>query len=517
MNYFGIDFGNGTCSISSIDENGENLKILKNDINEDKIKSVVAFKDLNTVVVGTEIFDDEEVENIDLIKSKFGIQKSVEVMGAKRSVQYCGAILMNYLIENIAKKDSLDKAVITIPAIYGQRDRRIIYDSALQASIKNIELIEEPSAAAIYYLYEENRKKENIDIGKKYILIFDFGRGTLDMSLINVTYTDTGIKAEVKATEGERNLGGYLIDITLAEYILETYIEELDIERFEEIKVHLTNYITKYNASKYNYLNKLDKETRKYIEELISYAENIKKKLTYNESVSIKLDDLEEIEISKDDFESYVLEKCIVKKIEDLIKKFNSINEYKIDEIVMVGGSSQIPYIKEILQDKYKNKKITTNSSYINAVVLGAALTSALNSGVYIEPFGVNSCKGLIPNNVYLNFNGKDNLIFKKGTSYPRSEVKEVKIPYSLCSSIEVLVKENDEILDKINFYHPCFYTGDILNIYCHIDEKGLMSFKAEHKESKEFITLEIKSENRLTPKQIEGGRKNIKEELKFI
>lgn len=517
MKYFGIDFGNGTCSIASIDASGENLKILKNNLNEDKINSVIAFKDLNTVLVGKENYDYEEVENINLIKSKFGVQKSVQVKGEKRSIQYCGAILMNYLIKKIAKKDFLEKSVITVPAIYGQRDRRIIYDSALQASIKDVELIEEPASAAIYYLYEKNKNKEKLNLLEKNILIFDFGTGTLDMSLIEVDYNDSGIKAKVKKTEGEKNLGGYLIDITLAEYILEKYIEELDLEELEIIKEHVTNHIIKYNMSQYDYLDKLDKKTIRYIEKLIKYAESIKKELSYNKSIIIKLGDLEEIEITKDEFESYVLEKCVVKKVEDLIDKFNSLNEYKIDVIVMVGGSSQIPYIKKILQNKYKYKEIITNSSYINAVVLGAAITSALNSGVNINPFGINKCRGIIPNDIYLSFNGEETLIFKKGISYPHSEVREVKIPYSLCSSIKVLLKENNEVLDEINFYHPCFYTGDILNIYCDIDEKGIISFKAEHKETKEFITLEVNSKNRLTPKQIEGGRKNIKEKLRFI
>ncbi|WP_338608831.1 Hsp70 family protein [Clostridium baratii] len=517
MKYFGIDFGNGNCSISSIDENGENLEILKSELEEDKIKSKIAFKDLNTVIVGKEDLDEEDLDNIELIKSKFGIEKFVEIKGQKRSVQYCGAILMKYLIKNVAKKDSLERAVITIPAIYGQRDRRIVYDSALQASIGNVELIEEPSAAAMYYLYEQSKDNFYMNIGEKDILIFDFGTGTLDMSLINITYSEQGIKTSVKATEGERNLGGYLIDVTLAEYILETYIEEFDIEELEEYKEYVTNHITKYTSNQYNYLNFLDKEKKKYIEEIIIYAEDIKKRLSDNEKVTVKLNNYEEIDITREDFENYVLDKYITKKINDLINRFNLINKSKIGEIVMVGGSSQIPYIKELLQKKFKNKNIITNSNYINAVSLGAAITSALNSGASIEPFGKNNCKGIIPNNIYLNFNGEDNLIFKKGTSYPYSKIEKVKIPYSLCSNIKVLVKENDEILDKINFYHPCFYTGDIINVYCDIDEKGLISFKAEHKESKEFIALEIESINRLTCKQIEGGRKNIKEVLKFI
>ena len=68
-----------------------------------------------------------------------------------------------------------------------------------------------------------------------------------------------------------------------------------------------------------------------------------------------------------------------------------------------------------------------------------------------------------------------------------------------------------------MNFYHPCFYTGDILNLYCNIDEKGIMMFKAEHKESKESITVEIESKNRLTVRQIEAGKNNIRKNINYI
>lgn len=517
MKYFGIDFGNGTCSISSIDENGEYLELLKNDSGEDKIKSKIAFKDLENVIVGKEKLNDDSLENIELIKSKFGIERSVIVKGEKRSIQYCGAILMNYLITNIAKENLLKKAVITIPAIYGQRDRRVIYDAALQASIENVELIEEPSAAALYYIYEQYRNNRKNIMKESDILIFDFGTGTLDMSLINVNYNDKGINASVKATEGKRNLGGYLIDILLAEFLLEMYIEEFEDEYFEKVKIILTNYINKYNTNQYSYLNNIDKKDRDFIEELILYAETIKKDLSNNDRVEVKIGKYEESIITRNDFERYVIDNGISSKINELIDKFNLNNSSKIDEIVMVGGSSQVPYIKEILQKKFKNKQITTNSSYINAVSLGAAIASALNSGASIKPFGKNRCNGILPNNIYLSFNGEDNLIFKKGTSYPYSKIIEVKIPYSLCSSIEVLVKENNEIIDKMNFYHPCFYTGDILNLYCNIDEKGIMMFKAEHKESKESITVEIESKNRLTVKQIEAGKNNIRKNINYI
>lgn len=514
--YFGIDFGNGTCSISSIDENGENLEVLKNNLGEDKIKSKIAFKDINTVIVGKDSFNDEKLENIELIKSKFGIQKGVKIKGENRSIQYCGAILINYLLRNILNKNSLEKAVITIPAIYGQRDRRIIYDSALQASIKNVELIEEPSAAAIYYIYDENKDKANNTMREKDILIFDFGAGTLDMSLINITYNKEGIKASVKTTAGEKNLGGYLIDVSLAEYILDVYIEEFDVEELEYLRKHITNLRDKYVLSDYTYLDTLDKNIRMYIQKLILYSEEVKKKLSINKSATVKLSNYEKFEITKEDFEKYVLDNCITTRINDLVSKFISENQSNIDEIVMVGGSSQIPYIKELLGNKFNNKKIITKPDYINAVSLGAAITSALNSDVNLKPFGKNNFKGVIPNNIYLKFNGEDHLIFKKGTSYPYKKIEKVKIPYSLVSSIQVEVKENDETLDKINFYHPCFYTGDILNIYCDIDDKGIMSFKAEHEESKEFIIIDVESTNRLTSKQIEGGIENIKEKLKF-
>lgn len=516
MKYFGIDFGNGTCSISSIDSNGKNLEILKNRFGEDKIKSKIAFKDLNNVIVGKDNIQ-EELENVELIKSKFGVQKCIQIKNEKRSIQYCGAILMKYLIKNIAKQEELEKAVITIPAIYGQNERRIVYDSAMQASIKKVELIEEPSAAAMYYLYEQNKEKSYINIEEKNILIFDFGAGTLDISLINIYINGDGIKASVKETQGEKNLGGYLIDIALAEYILGIYVEEMEVDELEEYESYISNYIKEYKLNNYNYLNTLDKGKREYIQGIILYSEKIKKNLSNKDKVVVKLYDFESFELEKSEFENYVLDNYISNKVNELIDKFNFKNKSEIDEIVMVGGSSQIPYIKELLNKKFTNKNIITNYKYINAVSLGAAIISALNSGVIVEPFGRNTCKGIIPHNIYMNFNGEDNLIFKKGTSYPYRKIQEVKISYSLCSNIEVLVKENDKILDNINFYHPCFYTGDIISVNCKIDEKGLMSFTAEHKESKEYITLNIKSNNKLTEKQIKGGRKNIKEKLKLI
>ncbi|MFU7514619.1 Hsp70 family protein [Clostridium sp. HCS.1] len=519
MEFFGIDFGNGTCSISKIDETGSNLELLKNISNEEKIKSKIHFIDLENVSVGKEILKSDELENIELIKSKFGIEKGEEIVsGQIRSIQYCGAVLLNYLIKKVARKDNLKKVVITIPTIYGEIDRRILYESAQQASIEEVELIEEPSAAALYHIYKKYRKDKEVFLKGNNLLVFDFGTGTLDLSVVEIDYNKEGIKLIINNTKGARNLGGYLLDLLFAKYLLEIYIEKYMDEWLEEAFKILNIYIQKYINSDYRYLKEnVDLKMRLFIKDLILYAENLKIRLSEEERVNTEILNYKNIVVEREEFESNVIDGLLSKRINDLINEFNSENTYKIDEIVMVGGMSQIPYIKNILENKFKNKKITTDKEYINAISLGAAIASGLNSGANIEPFGSNRLNSVLSKDIFISFNNKSYLIFKKGASYPCKKIQKVEIPYSLCSSISVSIKEDDTEIDKIEFYHPCFYTGDILNLKCFIDEKGIMKFEAEHDDSKEILEMEINNKNRLNSKQINAGREFINKKLNYI
>ena len=237
-------------------------------------------------------------------------------------------------------------AVITCPAYFNDSQRQATKDAGQIAGLNVLRVINEPTAAAIAYGLDKNEQERNV-------LIFDLGGGTFDVSLLTI---ESGI-FEVKATAGDTHLGG----------------EDFD------------NLLVQHFATEFKRKNKLDlRDNKKSMRRLKTACERVKRSLSSGASASIELDSLFEgidffTSITRAKFESICL--SLFKKVIDPVQRVlvdSKISKSNVDEIVLVGGSTRIPKVQELISDFFNGKELCKNINPDEAVAHGAAVQAAI-------------------------------------------------------------------------------------------------------------------------------------------
>ncbi|AYV84865.1 MAG: putative heat shock 70 kDa protein [Hyperionvirus sp.] len=249
---------------------------------------------------------------------------------------------------------SVRKAVITVPAYFNDSQRQATKDAGTIAGLEVIRIINEPTAAAVAH----GLGKKN---GEKNILIYDWGGGTLDVSVLNVE-NDV---FEVKATCGNSRCGGEDLDNRLLTYCLSEFCK----------KNKLSADMTK------NLLNNPRAKRR-----LRTECEKVKRSLSSSTAVTLTVDSFAEgfdlnIPITRAKFEELVREEFVecMKPLDQALTD-SKIAKSDIDEVVLVGGSTRIPKIQQMLE-KYFNKKPRTDINPDEAIAYGAAVQAFVVNG----------------------------------------------------------------------------------------------------------------------------------------
>lgn len=239
-------------------------------------------------------------------------------------------------------------AVITVPAYFNDAQRQATKDAGMIAGLNVLRIINEPTAAALAYGLDKITNKES------NILVFDFGGGTLDCTILNLN----GGVFEVKAVSGNGKLGGQDIDNKLVTYCIEEFKRK----------------------------SKIDIGTNpKAISRLRTQCENAKRILSTTMQTMIEVDSLSDgvdfsYSLTRARFENLCGD--IFTKIMEPVNKVISdsgLNKTQIDEIILVGGSTRIPKIKQMLSD-YFGKKLNESVNPDEAVAYGAAIQGAILS-----------------------------------------------------------------------------------------------------------------------------------------
>ena len=252
----------------------------------------------------------------------------------------------------------VDGAVVTVPAYFNDAQRQATKDAGTIAGLAVERIINEPTAAAIAYGLD----KKNVGAGSKEqnILIFDLGGGTFDVSSLVL---DDGV-FEVKATSGDTHLGGEDFDNLLVEWAAEEFQRK-----------------TRLNV----------RTNPRAMRRLRSAIERSKCVLSTAIQTSIEVDSLLDgndfsVVLTRARFESLcdsLFRKCLV-PVEKVIKD-SGISKELIHEIVLVGGSSRIPRVQQLLQDMFGGKELNRSINPDEAVAFGAAVQGAILGGVQSE------------------------------------------------------------------------------------------------------------------------------------
>ncbi|KAG0461949.1 hypothetical protein HPP92_020425 [Vanilla planifolia] len=243
----------------------------------------------------------------------------------------------------------IKNAVITVPAYFNDAQRKATKDAGAIAGLNVARIINEPTAAAMAYGLEKKGEEKNI-------LVFDLGGGTLDVSILTI---DNGV-FEVLATNGDTHLGGEDFDQRIIEYFIEL------------IKKKHGKDITKDRRA----LGKLRKE-----------SERAKRALSNLHQVRIEIEALHggvdfsepltraKFEEMNGDLFGRTMEP-VKKAMEDA-----GLKKHQIDEIVLVGGSTRIPKIQQLLKDYFNGKEPNKGVNPDEAVAYGAAVQGSILSG----------------------------------------------------------------------------------------------------------------------------------------
>lgn len=255
-------------------------------------------------------------------------------------------ICSHFSIDN----NSVINIVITVPAYFDDYQRTIIKECCESIGLIVLRVINEPTAASLAYALEKYIKA---DIEEEYILTFDCGGGTTDISLLYLDYIESIY--EVKNTVGDNILGGEDITNNLVNFIID--------------KLKLTNPTNKI-------LNKVKKQ-----------AEEAKKQLSFNQQTTIYLElgdsdytltitQSQFNEINKDFY--HKIRNLIYYVLDEYIQKTNLFDYSKIDSVIFVGGTSRIPYFKQLFKDILPNAKINDTIDPDQTISIGASIQGAL-------------------------------------------------------------------------------------------------------------------------------------------
>ncbi len=260
-------------------------------------------------------------------------------------------VKMKEIAESFLGKSVRD-AVITVPAYFNDAQRQATKDAGAIAGLNVIRIINEPTAAAIAYGLDKVKNED----GEKNILIFDMGGGTFDLSVLTLA---DGV-FEVRSTAGNTHLGGEDFDNLIVKYCLE------DIQRRHRRDVS-TN--------------------QKVIRRLRAAAERAKRALSSSMTTNIELDSLLDgedyrVTLSRSKFES--LCDSLFRESISLIDRVLGdarMGKNQIHEVVLVGGSTRIPKVQQMLSDYFNGKELCKSINPDECVAYGAAVQAALVSG----------------------------------------------------------------------------------------------------------------------------------------
>lgn len=356
----GIDLGTTNTVVSYLNKKGK-LRQLKYSNGEEIIPSVLYFYSKNEYEIGKKakklMETNKNNAGVANFKSTLGDFSFKHEITAENGETFslrsrdAAKYFLNKVVRGIEEKlikefgpleGCIDRAVITVPAKFTSTEKGATKKAARDSGLPMVKLAAEPTAAAIAYQSDWGEEQQN-----ETILVYDFGGGTFDVSVIQ---SCNGSFQEI-ATNGDENLGGNNLTAKLAEEILNRVNDDFGME----LPIDETEFDEDYYGMK-------KADYKKNITAIFQAANLLKERLstdeTVSEDVNVLLPDgkneFYNVEFSRDELEDFICEDIAstvditIRTIEEAAQK----GVDRIDQIVLAGGSSQIPLVKRSLEEK---------------------------------------------------------------------------------------------------------------------------------------------------------------------
>ena len=369
---FGIDLGTTYSCIAYIDEYGKTV-VLKNSDGDSTTPSVVMVESESNIIVGTEAKRSIEVEpdkTVQFIKRKMGKENdTVTLNGTVYHAPEISSMILKKIVNDaneelrqtgiLSEGESVKDVVITCPAYFGMNERQATKAAGELAGLNVLNIINEPTAAAISYGVSGSDKNETV-------LVYDLGGGTFDITVMNIA----GSNISVVCTGGDDQLGGKDWDEALMSYVTERYEEENGEDLSEDPETMAALYVD---------------------------VETWKKALTSREKVNISVNGPAgrfREELTREKYEE--LTSDLLNRTKNLLDDVLATAEKqgypmsKIDKVLLVGGSSRMPQVAAMIERDYHVTPLLTDPN--EAVAKGAAIYAS-NEKAYNDFVAVEAAK----------------------------------------------------------------------------------------------------------------------------
>lgn len=499
----GIDLGT-TNSCVAVWKNGQ-IQIAPSDMGTRTTPSVVSFTDTERIIgvaakkrmksnfentvydtkrlIG-HAFRDSEVQN-DMKMWAFKVTESVEgkpvinVKYRKEPYVVSPEQISAMILEQMKKQAEafldakVTKAVITVPAYFNDSQRQATKDAATIAGLQVLRILNEPSAAAFAYGFENQNTEKNI-------LIYDLGGGTFDVSILHVKDG----QFEVISCNGDSHLGGNDFDNNLSRYVMEQYKRETG----EDIS-----------------------ENRRWRARVRDACESCKMELSFTSTSRVEFEDSGfECAISRFLFED--LNAALFKKTIAIVEKTlrdANLDKNSIHEVVLVGGSTRIPKIQEMLTNCFPHSKVCKSINPDEAVAMGALimaqkedLENSNEKGAF-EDISILDCTPLSLG--VETIGGMMSVMIPRNTRIPTSYTDVYTTPTDNQTTVEIKVFQGERLLTRDNCLLGKFMITDIplmkadepiIEITFYIDENNILSVSAIEKGSQKQSKILIDNAN---------------------